>query len=63
MPQIPEIQYDLVDHGLLSLTISLQQIGYQSSAVNCDGTREFIFALDAYLQKVSAEIVKQGTKG
>lgn len=62
MPTImPDIQYDLVDHGLMSLMISLQQIGFQASSINCPGTRDFIYALDEYMRQVSAEIVRQGT--
>ena len=58
---MPDIQYDLVDHSLLALMISLQQVGFQASASNCPGTREFIYALDAYTQQLSAEIIRQGT--
>jgi hypothetical protein len=58
---MPDIHYDLVDHSLLSLMISIQQIAFQASASNCPGTREFIFALDAYTQQLSAEIIRQGT--
>ena len=60
---MPDIQYELVDHGLMSLMISLQQIGFQASAINCPGTREFIFALDAFMRNVSEEIQRQGTSG
>lgn len=57
------IQYELVDAGLLNLMISLQQVAYQASSSNCTGTRDFIFALDIYMNEISKEIKKQGSPG
>ncbi len=61
MIAMPEIHYEQVDHNLLTLMITLQQLSYQAAAINCTGTREFIFAIDDYARHIANEIAKQGT--
>jgi hypothetical protein len=59
---VASIDYEKVDMILLNIIQMISSLEHMASAQNVDGTADFIYALDAYRNKVALAIEAQGSR-